>query len=244
MKTTGHGCQGKKQRRCYKGKEALRKEVWTNLNSTSSSQSPPDVVPIEVSDTILSVWPWNPRFILGSLLPHSLLIIRNQTLMIPFLSYLLDVIPPLPSHGLGWQPIISSCLKPPSTKAILYTARKTSLKEPSDCDALFKVLQTFFFALSITQKDFRNLVPTCLSLVPTCLSGTITPNKETLFWISPVPPNSLDAWKHDFTQSCSIVLGEILPPSLLWGSSHTDVPRSSPHLPTCSSISISVSITK
>lgn len=97
---------------------------------------------------------------------------------------------------------------PPSTKAILHTSRKPSLDSLSDCDAQLKVLQIFFFALSITQKDFHNLVSTCLS-------NATTPNEQTLLQIFQVPPNSLDAWKHAFSPSCSKAMGDILPISLL-----------------------------
>lgn len=72
---------------------------------------------------------------------------------------LLDPISAFHSHDHGYGLSLDSlyCLISQSTKAILHTTRKTSLDSPSDCNALFKVLQTFFFALSVTEKDFPNL---------------------------------------------------------------------------------------
>lgn len=75
------------------------------------------------------------------------------------------------------------------------------------------------------------------NLTPTCLSHVITPNKQTLLQIFQITLNSLNAWKHAYSPSCSIVMGESLPTSLLWVPTMLCVPHPFP------SISISISIT-
>lgn len=148
------------------------------------------------------------RFILSNPLIHA---ISDQILVIPFLSNLLDPIPPvhtrLLDHSLDSRDLLMCCVSPHKGHPPYY---QRELSRPHLVEMPYsKSSRPALCHQNHTQKnDFYNFVPTIL-LVP-LLQQTLHSKQ-----ISQITPNPLDAWEHIPRTSCSMGIGESLSTSLL-----------------------------